>query len=29
MMYEQMKKHKESEMKDDKSVTDGDINKSG
>ena len=29
MMYEQMKKHKESEMKDDKSVTDGNINKSG
>jgi len=28
-MYEDMKKHKESEMKDDKSVTDGDINKSG
>ena len=28
-MYEQMKKHKESEMKDDKSVTDGNINKSG
>ena len=28
-MYEDMKKHKESEMKDDKSVTDGNINKSG
>ena len=28
-MYEDMKKHKESEMKDDKSITDGNINKSG
>ena len=28
-MYETMKKHKESEVKDDKSVTDGNINKSG
>ena len=28
-MFEEMKKHKESEMKDDKSVTDGNINKSG
>ena len=28
-MFEEMKKHKESEVKDDKSVTDGDINKSG
>jgi hypothetical protein len=28
-MYKTMKKHKESEVKDDKSVTDGNINKSG
>ena len=28
-MFEEMKKHKESEVKDDKSVTDGNINKSG
>ena len=28
-MFEEMKKHKEREMKDDKSVTDGNINKSG
>ena len=29
MMFEEMKKHKESEVKNDKSVTDGNINKSG